>query len=347
MTFMDATPKATNNMPGMGNENAKIMILGDCPDVYAMKAHKPFAGPRETVLEGCLHQAGLTKGEVYITNFITDDTSLSKYWGGQTNRKKIKANIDGYRRLLWAEIDKVQPKVIVTLDELPTFILTGKQTLAGKNAVRGYPYIYDQWENHPVPQERPIIIIPSFHPGKMIWANYIWRYYLSHDLTKARELSKNPELLGQPQIETIIPSTFIEAKQYLNYCSNFDCLSVDIEVDNFEVSCIGFATSPTKAFSIPTDMRWSIEEEVAIWNMIANILADKRITKIGQNFIFDIHFLAYKMGIMTYGKIIDTMMGHSILYPDFLKGLGFLGSIYTKQPMWKDAVSFKDIKKES
>jgi len=345
MTFIDAVPTISNPMPGMGNENASIMIVGDCPDAHAMKAHRPFAGPRETVLEGCLHQAGLTKSEVYITNFINDDTSLIKYWGGQTNRKKIKANIDGYRDLLISEIKRVRPDVIVTLDELPTFILTSKQSLAGKNAVRGYPFIWKLLDELESPLS--IIIIPSLPPGKMIWSNYIWRHYLSHDLKKANDLSKNRELLWQPEIEAIIPTTFIEAKEYLNYCSNFDCLSVDIEVANYEVSCIGFATSPTKAFSIPTDMRWTIEEEVAIWNMIANILKDKRITKIGQNFIFDIHFLAYKMGIMTYGKIIDTMMGHSILYPDFLKGLGFLGSIYTRQPMWKDAVSFKDIKKES
>ena len=343
MNFANATPTAVNNMPGMGNENAKVMILGDCPDTYAMKARRPFAGPRETVLEGCLHQAGLTKSEVYMTNFITDNTTLSKYWSGQTNRRKIVSNVEGYRLLLDDEIAKVEPNVIVTLDELPTFILTGKQTLAGKNAVRGYPFLYTRGHDDP----QPIIVIPSFAPGKMIWANYIWRHYLSHDLKKANVLSKNRDLLWKPTIEAIVPDTFIEAKQYLNYCSNFDCLSVDIEVANYEVSCIGFATSPTKAFSIPTDMRWSLEEEVELWNMIANILADARITKIGQNFIFDIHFLAYKMNIMTYGPIIDTMMGHSILYPDFLKGLGFLGSIHTNQPMWKDAVNFKDIKKES
>ncbi|KKK69376.1 hypothetical protein LCGC14_2934630, partial [marine sediment metagenome] len=92
---------------------------------------------------------------------------------------------------------------------------------------------------------------------------------------------------------------------------------------------------------------WTLEEEVRIWNGIANIMGDESITKIGQNFIFDIHFLAYKMNIITRGPIIDTMMAHSILYPDFLKSLNFLGSVYTKQPYWKDMVKFKDIKAES
>lgn len=340
MSFATATPRPAT-IAGMGNESASIMILGDCPDLRSLKDRRAFAGARETILEGCLHQAGLTKSEVYMTNFISDDTKIEKYWKGQTNRKKIVGNIDGYRDQLDLTIANVRPDIIVTLDTLPCYILTSKQCMAGKNSVRGYPFKYT------LPNGDYVIVIPSLHPAKMIWSNYIWRHYLAHDLRKANDLSKNPDELWQPEIEAIIPSTFIEAKEYLNYIMNFDTLSVDIEVTNYEVSCIGFATTPTKAFSIPFDMRWELEEEVALWNMVANIMGDKRITKVGQNFIFDIHFLAYKMGILTYGKIIDTMMGHSILYPDFLKSLGFLGSIYTKQPMWKDSVQFKDIKKES
>ncbi len=336
MTFTDAT--GTPNLRlGVGNPDAKIMIVGDCPDGTSLKAGRPFAGPRETVLESCLHQAGLTKSEVYMTNLIKDDTVVEKYWKGQTNRKKIVGDIKGYQLVLWKEIKNINPTIIITLDELPTFILTGQQSIV---KVRGYPFKSNG-------KIGDFIIIPALHPGKMIWTNYIWRHYLSHDLQKARKLSINPELVWTPEIEARIPSTFAEAREYLDYVCTFKTLSVDIEVANYEVSCIGFATSPTLAFSIPFDMRWPEAEEVFLWNKVANILGDKTITKIGQNFIFDIHFLAYRMGIYTYGPIIDTMMSHSIMYPDFLKALNFLGSVYTDQRYWKDMVKFKDPKKES
>jgi len=341
MSFSDSTP-SNNLVMGVGNPNAKIMIVGDCPDVTSMKARRPFAGPRETVLESCLHQAGLTKSEVYMTNLIKDDTVLAKYWKGQTNRKKIVGDISGYRDVLIQEIISVRPKVIVTLDELPTFIHTGEQSIV---KVRGYPFKYGLLDETIKPLS--CIVLPALHPAKMIWANYIWRHYLAHDLRKAKLFSTNTALVGSPEIETLIPSTFIEAKEYLDYICTFDKLSVDIEVANYEVSCVGFATSPTKAFSIPFDMRWELEEEVALWNKVANILEDRTITKIGQNFIFDIHFLAYKMGIYTEGEIIDTMMAHSVMYPDFLKSLNFLASIHTNQRYWKNMVHFKDIKKES
>lgn len=307
------------------------MIVGDCPSIQAVKEHRPIAAPAEGVLEACLHQAGLTKSEIFITNLIKDDTRVEKYWNERS--KKVIANIDSYREILIAELQSVHPRVVVAMGELSAYILTGN---GATTKTRGYPFEHRGW-----------IIIPVLHPQKMVWGNYIWRYYLSHDLSKARELALDPELLYIPKIETRIPETFNEAIELLKNFNIHDKLSIDIEIDNFEVSCIGFATNAGYAASIPTDMRWTVEEEVAIWIGIATIMGNKKITKVGQNFIFDIHFLAYKMNIITRGPIIDTMMAHSIMYPDFLKSLNFLGSVYTKQPYWKDMVKFKDIKAES
>jgi len=169
----------TNTILGQGNPDARIMIVGDCPDVQSIKAHRPFAGPRETVLEGSLHQAGLIKNDVWMTNLINDDTRLDKYWKGQSGREKIVGDIDGYKDCLFNQINSVTPKIIVTLDSLPTYVFTGQKKIT---QVRGYPF---KW--------RELIIIPALHPAKMIWSNYIWRHYLSHDLSKANKLSKNPE----------------------------------------------------------------------------------------------------------------------------------------------------------
>ncbi len=42
------------------------------------------------------------------------------------------------------------------------------------------------------------------------------------------------------------------------------------------------------------------------------------------------------------------MIGHSVMFPEFPKGLDFLGSLYCgSQAYWKDAVKFDNIKGES
>ena len=91
---------------------------------------------------------------------------------------------------------------------------------------------------------------------------------------------------------------------------------------------------------------WSLEEETLLWKLIADLLEDPKVEKVGQNLPFDITFLALQNNIHVAGKIHDTMIEHSIMYPDFEKSLGFLASIYTDVGYWKDMADFKRIKKD-
>ena len=70
--------------------------------------------------------------------------------------------------------------------------------------------------------------------------------------------------------------------------------------------------------------------------------------KVVQNGIFDIHFLLTRCGIEVRGPIQDTMIAHSIMYPELRKGLDFLGSIYCgTQAYWKNMVKWDNIKEDS
>jgi len=337
MTFLS---NIQPHRPVMGSADARILIVGDCPDQWAVKAGKPIAHASETVLQGALHQAGLLTYEVLITNLVYDSTNLAKYWreDGHKGSGQLRASIADYKRSLLDFIQVHEPKIIVAMGELVAFAILGRSKLTD---IRGYPF---KTETH------GFTVIPTLHPRKMIWSNHEWRYYLSHDLKKARELSNNPALLLQRRYD-VIPESFQHAILLLDKIKSHLTLSIDIEVDNFEISCVGFAPDREYGYSIPFDMRWTEEEEVELWKRVANILEDREIVKIFQNGIFDIHFLAQKMGIFVQpinGKYIeDTMIAHSIMYPDFLKGLGFLASVHTYEPYWKDELESKTIKKES
>ena len=78
------------------------------------------------------------------------------------------------------------------------------------------------------------------------------------------------------------------------------------------------------------------------------MLGNRNSIKIVQNGIFDIQFLLTKCGIEVRGPIRDTMISHHIMYPELLKGLAFLVSIYGgSQAYYKDMVKFENIKGES
>jgi hypothetical protein len=98
--------------------------------------------------------------------------------------------------------------------------------------------------------------------------------------------------------------------------------------------------------------KWTVEEEAMLWRRIATILGHPKIVKVFQNGIFDVHFLLVRCGVrvfpLTAEMFEDTMLAHSIMFPEMLKGLGFLGSLYCgSQEYWKDMVKFQNIKESA
>ncbi len=341
MPFLDLSP--VSSRPVSGDESAKLLILGHCPDGYALRDHVPFAGPTEGVLTHAMHQAKLLKSQVCFTNLIYDDKDYNKYWRdkGHKGPSQLKAPIKNYQESIMEFVDAHNFTHILTLGELTMYALTGQSRIVER---RGYPV---------KAKNRDIWIIPAQHPKDMIRMNYIWRYYLAHDMTKAKRAVEDPSIL-EKELDITICTTVEEVWAAMAYYkASGKTVFYDIEVSNFHTSCIGFSDSIATAHVIPVDDRWTVEEEIQIWIAMASVLEDPAIVKGAQNGIFDAHFLLHDMGIFVTGyapdevKQVDTMMAHSILYPDFLKSLGFLASIYTDYPYWKDELHDKSIKKEN
>lgn len=125
-------------------------------------------------------------------------------------------------------------------------------------------------------------------------------------------------------------------------------VSVDIEGGVSDVSCIGFAVSPTDAFVIPFTRKdgssvWTEHAELALWQGIELVLADPTVPKILQNYLYDAFVLAWTHGILIRGLRDDTMLKHFELYCELEKSLAFQTSLYTRQPFYKgDRVSTND-----
>lgn len=57
-------------VPPWGDVNSKVGIIGEAPGAVEMRVREPFRGPAGTVLEQCLHGAGLIRSECYIDNIF-------------------------------------------------------------------------------------------------------------------------------------------------------------------------------------------------------------------------------------------------------------------------------------
>lgn len=338
MPFIQSTT-TTGRIKPYGNPNSKIAIVGDFSDGFDERNARPFSGPSGTVLEQCLHAAGLIRGEVYTTNVVLDRVDGShkhKYF----DEKKCTFTPLGMQHVsrLKNELENTQANIIVAASPMA---LAAVCSLRYLSRYRGYVF---QSSLLDIPRK----VIPMHHPGQTIRGMYQYRYMIVCDLKKAKVESRFREL-RRPERQLIYKyETVEEALEWLGYYTDQQVVGFDIEVINYEVSCVSFSSSPDIACVIPIADRWTLDEELLIWRGIQRVLGNSNSTKVVQNGMFDIPFLSSRNGITVRGDVRDTMIAHSIMYPDLPKGLGFLGSLYCgAQSYWKDTVKFTNIKDES
>lgn len=332
-----------------GNPNAPIAIVGDYTSAFDANALKPFQGAGGQVLGQCLHLAGLIRGEVYLTHLIKSpptrrspprgrDGPCPEYFleGKGQFTPAGQAHLDELR----AELNASGCHVVVACGRAAAQALAGVRALSAR---RGYI--------HPsVGLNRTVKVIPTHAPSQAMRGNFTYRHMITCDLRKAKEESLFPELIRPARHLVYEYSNVEEALQWIKYFADNPQkpLSVDIEVINFEVSCINLSNDPKIGVVIPLADRWELDEEAFIWRALDKLLSNPHTTKVLQNSIFDIQFMLSRYGVHIKGPIHDTMVGHSVMYPELPKGLGFLGSIYCgAQEYWKDMVKFDDIKENS
>src|SRR3954469_5921564 len=60
----------TKSVPGEGPADARIMLIGEAPGWNEDQQGRPFVGAAGKFLEELLASAGMTRGEVFITNVV-------------------------------------------------------------------------------------------------------------------------------------------------------------------------------------------------------------------------------------------------------------------------------------
>jgi DNA polymerase len=97
----------TKSVPGEGPADARVMLIGEAPGWNEDQQGRPFVGAAGKFLEELLAKAGMTRGEVFITNVVK-----SRPPG---NRDPLPDEIAACAPYLERQIDVIDPDVIVTL----------------------------------------------------------------------------------------------------------------------------------------------------------------------------------------------------------------------------------------
>lgn len=99
--------QATNPVPGEGNPDARILLIGEAPGFHEDAKGKPFIGNSGKFLTELLEKAGLSREEVFITNVVKHRPP--------GNRDPLPDEIAACAYHLDRQISIIDPDVIVTL----------------------------------------------------------------------------------------------------------------------------------------------------------------------------------------------------------------------------------------
>jgi DNA polymerase len=162
---------------GAGNADADLMFVGEAPGAEEDRQGLPFVGRAGMFLNELLQGIGLRRKDVFINNVLCCRPP--------GNRDPQPLEIESCRPYLERKIELIEPRVIATLGNFATKLLTGNP--AGITRVRGTA------QEHVIGGRRTLLL-PLFHPAAGLRTPKVAE-------TLREDFKLIPELLASPIAE--------------------------------------------------------------------------------------------------------------------------------------------------
>jgi uracil-DNA glycosylase len=337
------------NVKGKGPASARILIVAEATTADDLWKGYPMAGKMGDFFRRLLHEAGIIGSSCYFANVITtrpkNDDVKSLYT--QTKTQAAKLGLTSAIHETWvhpsllphieairAEVQRVNPTVIIALGDFSMFALTG---IFGS---------VDTWRgSHLECIGHPATVIPTYSPA-FLMKKWECKGFCVRDLQRVRDIAAHPEFYTPPAYQFTIRPTFAQVQATLGSLlaiasSGQDLqLACDVETVARYISCIGIAWSAREALCIPfmtlDGHYWTEDEEIQISFLLKSLLTHPQVKVIGQNFNYDNQHFAKHLGYLP-NLDFDTMIAQHVLFPGIPKALDFLSSMYCHwHRYWKD-----------
>ncbi len=156
----------TNAVPGHGNPNARLVLIGEGPGATEDAQGKPFVGQAGNLLTGILEAIEVPRDSVYITNIVKCRPPQ--------NRKPLPDEIAACIPYLHRQLEIIRPKVILALGSTAAEAMLGVRKSLGelRNKVHTYNGI-------------PLVV--TYHPAALL-RNPNWKKPTWDDVRIVRQL---------------------------------------------------------------------------------------------------------------------------------------------------------------
>lgn len=125
---------ATQVVPGEGLKRARLMLVGEQPGDQEDKQGHPFVGPAGRILGQALDDAGIVRGDAFVTNAVKHFKWEPR---GKRRLHKRPNTYEIERCHWWLDLERalVRPAVVVALGATALRSVSGKSQTIGK--IRG------------------------------------------------------------------------------------------------------------------------------------------------------------------------------------------------------------------
>jgi len=170
---------------GSGDPTADLMFVGEAPGFHEDKQGIPFVGAAGKLLDQLLSVIGLVRADVYVCNVLKCRPP--------GNRDPMPAEIEACEAHLWRQIELIQPRVVATLGNFATKLLSGRPT--------GITRVHGQ-EHETTLGGRRVLLYPLYHPAAALYTPRMLEVLKS-------DFARIPELLGREVAPPPEPAVFL------------------------------------------------------------------------------------------------------------------------------------------
>lgn len=320
---------------GHGPSEPLAIILGDGGGPEEAESNYAFYGNPERTFKSLLREVhGVDWNELYKTLLIKEKIAFHpvKEKGKRDipyyARPENLAGVEKYQEFVKQEIAALKPNLIIPTGELGFRWLTG---IEGIRKFRGSVVLSKEGFG----SDKQIKVLPILGPQPYLNNEYELRWVTKIDLSKIPKYC-NDSLPPENRHNIWIAKSSSALRTFLERAYNPDGILVfDIETFMGIPTCISFCFDGNESVCIPfTDKTIDRDNRVLMIQLIAQVLASP-IKKVNQNIKYDWKVLS-RFGFHVNNVVGDTLLAASCIYPELPKNLGFLTSIYTDLPYFKD-----------
>jgi DNA polymerase len=170
---------------GSGDPAADLMFVGEAPGFHEDQQGVPFVGQAGKLLERLLAGIGLERRGVYIANVIKCRPP--------GNRDPQPEEIEACESYLFRQVELIQPRVVATLGNFATKLLSGKPT--------GITRVHGQEQETTIGGRR-VLLYPLYHPAAALYTPAMLKVLES-------DFARLPELLGREPVPVAAPEPLL------------------------------------------------------------------------------------------------------------------------------------------